>query len=172
MPDRSRSNDGSAVSRQMFYRFRGPRSRRRDRSRGGWPRAGPDRAACCLYSTLPDDPRQDWHPAGRANCCFCPSFSLRNNSRPAFACRAGKYHSSKTGPAILFSGPVNRPCQQIRYVIVRLIHRMQDSYLLSFSILVRILARDSSFPRISRISVAPAGVTLLPETAIRTGHRT
>lgn len=42
----------------------------------------------------------------------------------------------------------------------------------SIPIEVRILARDSSLPRISRISVAPAGVTLLPETAMRTGHRT
>ncbi len=36
----------------------------------------------------------------------------------------------------------------------------------------RILNRDSSLPRISMICVAPAGVTSLPETAIRTAQMT
>ena len=35
-----------------------------------------------------------------------------------------------------------------------------------------ILFRVSSFPRISMISVAPAGVICLPETAVLTGHIT
>ena len=42
----------------------------------------------------------------------------------------------------------------------------------SFSIPFRILARDSSFPNTSIISVAPAGVICLPDTAVRIGHIT
>lgn len=35
---------------------------------------------------------------------------------------------------------------------------------------LRIRARDSSLPRTSIISVAPAGVICLPDTAVLTGH--
>ena len=42
----------------------------------------------------------------------------------------------------------------------------------SFAIAARILAMDSSLPRISMISVAPAGVVIFPDTAIRTGQST
>ena len=42
----------------------------------------------------------------------------------------------------------------------------------SFSMALRILAKDSSLPMTSIISVAPAGVICLPETAVRIGHIT
>lgn len=45
-------------------------------------------------------------------------------------------------------------------------------YCFNNSIPLRIRARDSSFPSTSIISVAPAGVICLPETAVRIGHIT
>ena len=46
------------------------------------------------------------------------------------------------------------------------------NYASSSSMPFLIRAMLSSLPMISMISVAPAGVICLPETAVRTGHRT
>ena len=43
-------------------------------------------------------------------------------------------------------------------------------YFYNFSIAAWMRLMDSSFPRISRISVAPAGVVCLPERAVWIGH--
>ena len=48
----------------------------------------------------------------------------------------------------------------------------QDNACVRSSIPALIRDKDSSFPRISMISVAPAGVICLPETAVRTGQST
>ena len=63
------------------------------------------------------------------------------------------------------------PVPDCRFLCVVKCHLL-DSYASSICIPLRILARDSSLPRTSMISVAPAGVICLPETAVRMGHIT
>jgi hypothetical protein len=48
----------------------------------------------------------------------------------------------------------------------------QDRLAFSFSMPVRMRVRDSSLPSTSMISVAPAGVVCMPETAVRIGQNT
>ena len=94
---------------------------------------------------------------------FCRSFSLFVRQRD----RLLQFSPSRTQCVFAWYS-TQKPELNGSFEQRQLPGRTQLSWAMDFFI----LARDSSLPRISRISVAPAGVTLLPETAIRTGHRT